>query len=135
LRYQVIGNKVAELPQERELSPRWLALRLIFHTPPCGRIQTRKPTLFQPSTIKPVIRQWDVLIVFNADKYQDILITEDKHILTKREQLSTLLGIRWIMKDFEAVAFVRKLIGHRDDAAKCVSRLTGADLPVWVGRG
>jgi hypothetical protein len=53
----VIGNKVAELPQERELSPRWLALSLIFHTQPCGRVQTRKPTLFQPSTIKPVRRQ------------------------------------------------------------------------------
>ena len=29
----MIGNKIAELAQERELSPRWLALRLIFH--PC----------------------------------------------------------------------------------------------------
>ena len=54
LGYKVVGNKIAELTEERELSPRWLALSLIFHTPPCGRVQTSKPTLFQPSTIKPV---------------------------------------------------------------------------------
>jgi hypothetical protein len=50
----MVGNKVAELAEERELSPRWLAQCLFFHTPPCGRDQTRKPTLFQPSTNKPV---------------------------------------------------------------------------------
>jgi hypothetical protein len=44
----MVGNKVAELAQERELCRRWLALSLIFHTPPCGRGQTRKPTLFNP---------------------------------------------------------------------------------------
>ena len=57
LGYQVIGNKVAELAEKRELSSRWLALSLFFHALPCGRVQTRKPTLFQPSTIKPVRRQ------------------------------------------------------------------------------
>ena len=32
LRHQMVGNKITELPEERELSPRWLALRLLFHT-------------------------------------------------------------------------------------------------------
>ena len=54
VRHQMIGNKIAELPQARKLSPRWLALRSFFPPPPCGRGQTRKPTLFQTSTFKPV---------------------------------------------------------------------------------
>jgi RNA polymerase sigma factor (sigma-70 family) len=45
LGYQVIGNKVAELTEERELSPSWLALSLLVHVLPCGRVQTSKPTL------------------------------------------------------------------------------------------
>jgi hypothetical protein len=33
LRHEVVGNKVAELPEEREFCPRWLALCFVFH--PC----------------------------------------------------------------------------------------------------
>jgi len=44
--HKVIGNQVAELPQERKAAARWLADRLFFHPRPCGRVQTRKPTLF-----------------------------------------------------------------------------------------
>ena len=54
LRRRMIGNEITELPAERELCPRWLALALIFHTPPSGRIQTRKPMLFCRSTTHSV---------------------------------------------------------------------------------
>ena len=51
---QVRGNQIAELAQEGEAAARWLADRLFFHPRPCGRVQTRKPTLFSPhQTIKP----------------------------------------------------------------------------------
>jgi hypothetical protein len=54
----MVGNKIAELAEERELSPRWLALGLLFHPLPCGRVQTRKPTFSYRSTRKPVGLQW-----------------------------------------------------------------------------
>ena len=46
--HQMVGNKIAELVEERELCRRWLPLGLIFQTLPCGRVRTGKPTLFQP---------------------------------------------------------------------------------------
>ena len=53
LGHQVRRNKVAELAQERELAARWRAVFGCFHPRPCGRVQTRKPTLFLPhQTIK-----------------------------------------------------------------------------------
>jgi hypothetical protein len=48
----MIGNQIGKLPQKRELGRRWLAFSLAFHVPPCGRVQTRKLTLFpQPSKL------------------------------------------------------------------------------------
>jgi hypothetical protein len=41
-------NEVAKLAQQRELAGRWLTLGLVFHAPPCGRVQTSKPTFFIP---------------------------------------------------------------------------------------
>ena len=55
LRHEVGGNQIAELAQERKAVARWLADRLFFHPRPCGRVQTRRPTLFLPHEIrKPV---------------------------------------------------------------------------------
>ncbi len=54
VRHQIIGNPDAKLPQKRELGRCWLALSLAFHALPCGRVQTRKPTLFYPSNFNPV---------------------------------------------------------------------------------
>ena len=42
---QVRWNQIAELAQEGEAAARWFAERLFFHPRPCGRVQTRKPTL------------------------------------------------------------------------------------------
>ena len=84
--------------------------------------------------------EWrDVLIVFNAGKYGDCLVTADGAsrrqpggILGNRKKLQEL-GIR-VMTDSEAVAFVEELIRYRDDRARSVSRNTGKALPSWVGR-
>jgi hypothetical protein len=65
LRHQMIGNQIAKLSQKRELCRRWLALSLVFHALPCGRVQTRKPTLSYPSTIKPVGQLCNFLLTHN----------------------------------------------------------------------
>ena len=77
--------------------------------------------------------QWrDVEIVFNAKKYTGILITEDRDILGKRTQLSSL-GIRaWTTS--EAVEFVLRRIALRDNKARKVAARTGEPLPYWVGK-
>jgi hypothetical protein len=50
-------NEVAKLPQERELAGGWLGCGFLFHAPPCGRAQTRKPTFSCLSTLNPVGQQ------------------------------------------------------------------------------
>ena len=60
--HQMIWNQIAKLPQKRELCRRWLALCLVFHALPCGRVQTRKPTLFYPSTLNPVGHLWKIIM-------------------------------------------------------------------------
>ena len=54
LRHQMVGNQIAKLPQKRKLTGGWLVLGLFIHALPCGRAQTRKPTIFYPQTLKPV---------------------------------------------------------------------------------
>ena len=44
--YEVSRNQIAELAQECEAAAGWLAELWFFHSRPCGRIQTRTPTLF-----------------------------------------------------------------------------------------
>jgi hypothetical protein len=52
--HQVCRNKIAELMQEREAAARWLVRCGFNHSLPCGRFTRGKPTLFYPSTLKPV---------------------------------------------------------------------------------
>jgi hypothetical protein len=54
LRHQMVEKQIAELPQNRKLAGGWLVSCLFIHAIPCGRAQTGKPTLFYPSTFKPV---------------------------------------------------------------------------------
>ena len=54
---QVSRNEIAELAQNGQLAGRWLAAGFLFHALPCGKAQTRKPTFFYPSTLKPVGQQ------------------------------------------------------------------------------
>jgi hypothetical protein len=53
--HQVVGNQIAQLPQEREPAACWLAGFCFLHDLPCGRSNIRKPTsLFR--LINPVGR-------------------------------------------------------------------------------
>jgi hypothetical protein len=64
----MIGNEVAKLAQKRKLTGGWLGSSLNFHALPCGRAQTRKPTIFYPSTLKPTGLLWSDLIKSVAAK-------------------------------------------------------------------
>jgi hypothetical protein len=52
----VCRNKIAELVQEREAAARWLVRGGSIHPLPCGRDQTRKPTLFLSKIVNPTGR-------------------------------------------------------------------------------
>jgi hypothetical protein len=81
----------------------------------------------------------DVEIVFNALKYTRILVTNDGDsksqpggILGHATELKAL-GIR-VMRDSEAVLYVRDLLSERDEMAREVADRTGEPLPHWVGK-
>ena len=91
-----------------------------------------------PRGISDVSEQRDVEIVFNAKKYECILVTADggsgsqrRGILGSREELEAL-GIE-VMADHEAVERVRKGIERRDKRARAEARRAGVPLPSWVG--
>lgn len=80
----------------------------------------------------------DVEIVFNALKYQRILVTADGGSI---RQPGGMLGNAYalaqlgvtVVSDRDAVALVERLIARRDDLALRVARATGEPLPSWVG--
>jgi hypothetical protein len=81
----------------------------------------------------------DVEIVFNALKYSRILVTNDGAsktqpggIIGKRNELAAL-GLR-IMRDFEAVEYIKSEIRRRDELARRIADHTGQPLPEWVGK-
>ena len=60
LRHQMVGNQIAELPQECETTARWLVGCGFMHGLPCGRSTHRKPTSFfqhHSKNAKPMGRQ------------------------------------------------------------------------------
>ena len=85
-----------------------------------------------PAGAKDLNEENDVRIVFNAHRYGDVLITDDRDILSKREALLAL-GVFGIKTDADAVVYIRELINSRDEQARLVASLSGADLPSWVG--
>jgi hypothetical protein len=92
-----------------------------------------------PQGIKSPKERNDVEIVFNAHKYERILITDDGGskqqpggILGNRERLSSL-GIQ-VMRDYEAVEFVKHKIIERDESARRIASRTGESLPHWIGK-
>jgi len=80
----------------------------------------------------------DVKIVFNAKKYDSILITDDGD--SKRQPMGILgnasklhlLGIKAI-RDQEAVELVTSKIKERDKRAKRIAETIGEALPEWIG--
>lgn len=94
--------------------------------------------LFPAGTTTASQRQ-DVEIVFNAIKYDAILITDDGAskkqpggILGNRDRLRRLGVV--VMRDEEAVRMVEALIRKRDDLAMKLSQEMGEVLPSWVGK-
>ncbi|MHC4340377.1 MAG: hypothetical protein ACYSX0_09230 [Planctomycetota bacterium] len=94
-------------------------------------------TLFPNGATTPAERN-DADIVFNAAKYQCILVTNDGG---SRRQPGGILGNRGalrelgiqVLTDEEAVALVRQLISSRDQRERLRSERTGEPLPEWVG--
>jgi hypothetical protein len=83
--------------------------------------------------------QNDVMIVFTADKFGRILVTNDGGskrqpggILGNRGKLRQL-GIR-VMSDDEAVDLVVEALKQRDESAYFIASHTGQPLPDWVGK-
>lgn len=74
----------------------------------------------------------DVRIVYNAWKYQYVLVTADKAILHKRDELAELGLI--VMTDAEAVQLVEERIRERDAEAQYDAGEIGDPLPWWVGK-
>ncbi len=92
-----------------------------------------------PLGIKSQKQRNDVEMVFNAHKYERMLITYDGDskrqpggILGSREKLRSL-GIQ-VMRDSEAVELVKSKIIERDEFAQKISLRTGEPLPDWVGK-
>jgi hypothetical protein len=79
----------------------------------------------------------DVRIVFNAAYYMSILVTDEgdskaqpNGILGNRDKLAKLVQV---MRDSEAVEFVKERIKQRDERARKIVSMTGQPLPEWVG--
>jgi hypothetical protein len=80
----------------------------------------------------------DTKIVFEAAKYQAILIRRDGG---SRRQPGAIIGNRDKLRDFvkimtdtEAVPFIRDKINERDNFNKTVAREYGGQLPDWTGK-
>ena len=83
-------------------------------------------------------QQHDIEIVFNAKKYNAILVTLDGGsksqpggILGHKKELSEI-GVT-VMSDVEAVNEIRKLIRARDVIITNYCAKTGLPVPEWVG--
>jgi len=81
----------------------------------------------------------DVEIVFNASKYNCILITNDGGsktqpggILGNAERLKSDIGVT-VVSDGQAIDIVRKGIEKRDGMARYIAKDRGIELPSWVG--
>ena len=82
----------------------------------------------------------DVEIVFNAQKYSRILVTNDGGsktqpggILGNAARLRDAVGVS-IITDSQAVEIVRRAIEKRDKMARYVSENRNVPLPEWVGK-
>jgi hypothetical protein len=82
----------------------------------------------------------DCEIIFNADKYGCILITNDGAskkqpggILGNAERLKNELNIR-VMSDVEAVEEVIRCVQIRDSQCREIARAFNLKLPFWVGK-
>jgi hypothetical protein len=91
-----------------------------------------------PSGVRKLNEVNDVRIAFNAAYYMSILVTNDgdsksqpNGILGNRDKLAKFVQV---MRDSEAVEFVKERIKDRDERARKVASASGQPLPDWVGK-
>ncbi len=92
-----------------------------------------------PQGIKSPSERNDVEIVFNAHKYEAILITNDgdskrqpKGILGNAQKLRQI-GIE-VLRVYEAIELIKRKILQRDQTAREIALATREPLPDWVGK-
>jgi len=110
------------------------------HTSEEQRTLRRIQEIIFPEGIKNINQANDVEIIFNADKYGCILITNDGAskkqrggILGNSDKLMKILGIK-VMNSNDAVEIVKECIRVRDEQCKIISNEFNEDLPNWVGQ-
>ena len=103
-----------------------------------SRLHAIEGILF-PDGAKAENERNDVAVVFNAMKYEAILITNDgdskrqpRGILGNRQKLKRLRAE--ILTDEEAVQLVRDLIKKRDERTRRYCERVGEALPDWVAK-
>lgn len=109
-------------------------------TPNEKQLLDRIAKILFPQGVENQNQRNDVEIVFNAEKYVHILITNDGGsksqpggILGNAEQLRKEIGVR-VVSDAQAVEMVKKAIEKRDDRARFISANRKLELPDWVGK-
>jgi hypothetical protein len=95
-------------------------------------------TALFPDGAKDQNQRNDVLVVFEAQKYGAILITNDGAsksqpggILGNRDKLK---GMVRILSDAEAVEFIRSKIAARDELNRSIAKELGLPIPEWTGQ-
>ena len=103
-----------------------------------GKRRSEISRILFPHGLQSRNEQNDVDIVFNADKYRAILVTNDgasksqpAGILGRRDEL-TNIGIR-VVSDREAVEMVLNAIASRDDRIRRICNANNESPPIWVG--
>ena len=117
----------------------YIATETLAGTPNEFHILRQIKEILFPNGIKSINEKNDVEIVFNAWKYDQILITDDggskrqpSGILGNRDKLA-VLGIK-VMRDHEAVGLVKQKIIERDQRANKIAAYKNESLPEWVER-
>lgn len=109
-------------------------------TPEEKKLISRIEGIIFPEGVKDQNQENDVTIIFNASKYNRILITNDGDskkqpggILGNAKTLKKEIDVN-IITDEEAIYIVKKAIEDRDKRAIYISKNRGEELPEWVGK-
>lgn len=144
----VISIEMAEVAQDEavesgdsnrnEKAYTYIATQTLANSSEERRLLNQIKAILFPQGIKTRNERNDIEIVFNAHKYNCILITDDGGsrrqaggILGNRDRLAAL-GIQ-VMRDYEAVELAKQKIIKRDLLARRIASVEGKPLPDWVG--
>lgn len=125
-------------PERKYKAYAYGATETLLISPHERRLWREIEKILSPAGTRAASEKQDVEIVFNAIKYDAILITDDGDskrqpggILGNRERLKRLGLVA--MRDEEVVKMVEELIRKRDRLAKRLSQEMDEVLPSWVG--